>query len=377
MNKTKQNIAILTLPLNSNYGGILQAYALQQVLTEMGHSVIHLELLVNEGYSWWKIPFVFLKRVYRKYVLKDKWIIIRENYRDTICRNTKIFVSKYISRRFVTKEQLNTNLAEEYDVLLVGSDQVWRPKYIENFLHDAFLSFAKDAEVKRISYAASFGTSICEFSSEDLMVCSELLSSFAAVSVRELSGVELCRKFFGVNAVQMLDPTMLLKKEHYITLFQKTDTSVSEGDLMVYILDSSHEIKALIKDFAAYNDLRIFKTGFRYDDTDNVSIEERIPPKVEHWLRGFYNAKLVITDSFHACVFSIIFNKPFIAIGNKERGLSRFESLLSIFQLDNCLVDVSELNRISIPQIDWNQVNHILEEKRAEALSFLRTNLEC
>lgn len=372
----KLNIAVITLPLHYNYGGIMQAYALQSVLKDMGHSVTHIEQQCTSKLAKLMMPLVYLRRIFRKYITGDIWIVVGENFSNTICRNTKLFIEKHITLRFVGKRDFNKKLADEYDVIIVGSDQVWRPQYVGEFLYNAFLLFAEDSTVKRISYSASFGTSACEFSPEQLSVCARLLSKFNAVSVREFSGVTLCKDYFGVNAVHMIDPTMLLTKDHYMSLIQNGDVSLSEGDLMTYILDPNAKIKSYINKFATCNGLATFKTGLRYEDSDDVPIDERIPPKVEHWLRGFCDAKVVITDSFHACVFSIIFNKPFIVIGNKQRGFSRFESLLSMFHLEKCLIEINDLNALEIPHVEWNRVNQILEGKRKAAFDYLNMNLK-
>ena len=103
----------------------------------------------------------------------------------------------------------------------------------------------------------------------------------------------------------------------------------------------------------------------------------RIKPSVESWLKGFHDAKFIITDSFHGCLFSIIFNKPFLIIGNEKRGLARFNSLLSDFALMDRMILRKDENYSDIIQksIDWEAVNNRLEEKRREACRFLSTNI--
>ena len=91
---------------------------------------------------------------------------------------------------------------------------------------------------------------------------------------------------------------------------------------------------------------------------------------MENWLRGFVDAKLIITDSFHACVFAIIFNKPFICIGNNERGMTRFNSLLDLFGLQHCLLN--ENQSFEIPKINWEKVNIKLEELRKQSLACIK-----
>lgn len=99
-------------------------------------------------------------------------------------------------------------------------------------------------------------------------------------------------------------------------------------------------------------------------------MHDRIKPSVEKWLRGFYDAKFVITDSFHACVFSIIFHKQFVVVGNKERGMSRFESLLDMFGLKDRLVNIGD-DISSLNEIDFSAVDKIYDILKEESMSFL------
>ena len=113
----------------------------------------------------------------------------------------------------------------------------------------------------------------------------------------------------------------------------------------------------------------------KYDDP-SAPIEERIQQPVEKWLLAFYDAEFVITDSFHACVFSIIFNKPFIVYGNKERGFARFESLLKLFGLEERLVcSPNEIDKVLKTPIDRERVNSIHKQMKEKSLSFLTKNL--
>ena len=162
---------------------------------------------------------------------------------------------------------------------------------------------------------------------------------------------------------------MLLNKEDYIKLFEANKTPKSQGNLLCYFLDETNEKKELIKRIAEEKGLIPFNVKSKSDDI-NSPISERVQPPLEQWLRGFYDAEFVVTDSFHACVFSILFNKPFIVYGNRKRGLSRFESLLNIFGLKNLLIaNISEYQNINKPT--WKVVNEILDNHRKHAFAFL------
>lgn len=363
-------IAILTLPLHTNYGGILQAYALQTVLERMGHEVV----VIDKPYGWilplWKRPLIYTKRIIQKFLLGKKDITIlaeriqKQNY-PVISQYTQPFIDKYIHRKVVNSpEEIQES---DFDAIVVGSDQIWRPRYYSH-IENAYLAFAKHWNIKRIAYAASFGTDDWEYTPEQTKICGDLLKLFDTVSVRESSAVGLCKEHFGVEAQHVLDPTMLLDKEDYICLIEAAGTPKSKGTLLNYILDETPEKHELIEWIAKEKGLAPFRVNSKVEDP-TAPLEERIQPPVEQWLRGFYDADFVITDSFHACAFSILFNKPFVVIGNKERGMARFESLLSMFGLEDRLISsVEDYNHIGDMVFDQTK----LKEKRKLSRNFLK-----
>lgn len=365
-------IAILTLPLHTNYGGILQAYALQTILGRMGHDVHVIERKRKPlSLPIYKMPFSYGKRIIknligRRFPLFYEQKINRE--RPIIQQYTDEFIHKYIHLK--QYDTFSDILPSEYDAFVVGSDQVWRPKYFgANQMGNAYLQFTESWDVKRLAYAASFGTENWEYTPKQTEECSRLAKLFNAISVREDSGIELCKKYLGVDARHVLDPTMLLDKQDYINLFETTHTPPSKGNLLYYILDETEEKKEILKSIVDKTKLNPFNVKSNSNDI-NSPISERIQPPLEQWLRGFYDADFIFTDSFHACVFSILFNKPFIVYGNKNRGMSRFVSLLTMFGLEDTLVTSSK--SLSDVDFDWQKVNLTLSQKRKEAHSFLR-----
>ena len=204
-------IAIVTLPLYINYGGILQCYALQTVLERMGHDVVVLEK-PKYGRSY---PFIkalaICKRLFKRYVLGKKVNILLAPH-EIVNLHIKQFIHRYIHHNY--KRVWSPKTIHGVKAFVVGSDQIWRPEY-SHPIENAFLGFTKGMNVKRIAYAASFGVEQCTFSEEQLFICSALLKQFDAVSVREDSGVRICKESFGVEATQMLDPTLLLDADDY------------------------------------------------------------------------------------------------------------------------------------------------------------------
>lgn len=366
-------IAILTLPLHINYGGILQAYALQTVLKRMGHEVCLIEEKQRTArLPLWKAPLSYGKRILKNIMGCSVPIFYEQKInRETLMirQNTDLFINKYITRRIVANF---SDISEtDFDAIVVGSDQIWRPKYFPQ-VANAYLDFTEGWNVKRIAYAVSFGTNEWEYSREQTEHCKELVKQFDAVSVRESSGIDMCREHFGIEIQHVLDPTMLLKKEDYIYLFKNTDIPKSNGTLLYYMLDDSPEKRVVVNKLADENGFKIFRVNA--EDDISLPIEKKIAPPIEQWLRGFYDAEFVVTDSFHACVFSIIFNKPFIAFGNVIRGMSRFSSLLSMFGLEDRLrIEMSDY--IVNGGIDWNRVNSLLNKKRESSIKFLVNSL--
>ncbi len=365
-------IAILTLDLQTNFGGILQAYALQTVLERMGHEVVHLQAKHSRLHNPVVMPLVWVKRLYRKYFLGDRQLPVFENPYKWARKNTDRFISCNLNCRFLAPEEWNEGLAREYDAFVVGSDQVWRPFYTPDVTR-FFTAFLGQSDICRIAYAASFGVDVNEFSEEQIACGREYLKMFSAISVREESGIRLCEELFDVQACQVLDPTMLLRREDY-QRFASTAPQ-SPGNLMVYVLDRTEEKDAFISEFADKRGLVPFYANSKTEIPWNVDIPigERKQPPLENWLRGFADAEFVLTDSFHACVFSILFHKPFGVFVNLERGLSRIESLLRPLGLmDRCITDAPvDLDR----SIDWKFIDNVLMQKTESSLDFLKQGL--
>lgn len=363
-------ITILTLPLHVNYGGILQCYALQTVLERMGHEV---QVLTKPRYGrFYYVIYLFTvcKHLFKYFVLGKK-IAIFKTSRQIINQYTDRFIHQYI--RFYIKRTWTSKIASHFDAIVVGSDQVWRPGFIKP-IEAAFLSFLDDTNIKRISYAASFGVNYCEYAEKKRKICSSLLKKFDAVSVRESSGIQLCQKYFDAKAVQVLDPTLLLSADDYRALIKQSKTQPSQGNMMVYILDKTEEKENIVNRIAEEKGLLPFWMSNDFDD-NSLSLEQRIKMPVEQWLRSFDDAEFVLTDSFHGCVFSIIFRKQFLAIGNKERGLSRFNSLLTLFSLQDRLILSPNEYKEDLASIDYDQLQAQLQLLQNQSLSFLKANL--
>lgn len=300
-------IAILTHPLGANYGGILQAYALSKYLEAKGHCVTVLNLQ-HELYLY-------------KRVIKSILVALRHpRYNNPKYKNLNAFVKRNInySVPLTSQKQLKKYIERKnFDLFIVGSDQVWRADFARKYGYNYFLDFAPN-DSKKISYAASFGLSDWCYTAEETTVIKSLLNRFSAISVREDEGVKLCEKFLDINATQLIDPTMLLTSGDYDKLSLKRE--YEDSYTYVYWLgDEKEKAKALSS---------INQEGKRVVDISLRANDTLIP--VEQWVSNIKYSDFVVTDSFHGLVFSILFNKRFRVCSNKSGGNGRISSLLSL-----------------------------------------------
>lgn len=377
-------IGILTLPLYCNYGGIMQCYALQTILQSLGNETVILQREFSKRYTIKGICIYYAKH-FIKLLLgrQSSWHYYVDPQRhDFIAKNTYQFIEKNIKPRskhcFTTEELKQEYLRKKLDAIIVGSDQVWRPDY-SPCLTNYYLDFiSNNNRIKKISYGASFGSDKWNYSNEQTILCGTLLQQFDFVSVRESSGIKLCKEHFHIDAKQVVDPTLLLEPEDYQTLLSSNQTK--RGNLFCYILDKNQEKNDIINLIATKNRFKPFESmPLLSDTTYNLykNIDKCVYPPIEKWLSAFMEADMVLTDSFHGTVFSIIFNKPFWVIGNKERGIARFDSILSLFNLKNrFIVDYEHINLNINEPIEWSSVNKKRQELKKESIQFLLNALQ-
>lgn len=366
-------IAILTQPLHNNYGGLLQAFALQNYLKNQGHDVFTVDFSWNHKLRFFGIKAI-IGNIIRKYILRlpiKSIFPATEEQKRVIGQHTSRFTAEHIrtTQKIYSIAEFRYIKQYGFDAYVVGSDQVWRPVYSPG-MSAFFLSFlSKDEPAKRVAYAASFGVDNCdEFSAEQLAEYASLLQRFDAIGVREDSAVSLCKHHFGANVEHVIDPTLLLDKAIYCDLVEQDKTQPSNGNMMAYVLDKAPEKQQIIQWVANERGLTPFTV---------MPVQDGIYPPVTQWLRGFMDAEYVVTDSFHGVAFSIIFNKPFIAIGNYDRGLARFTSILNMFGLQERLIfSINELtSQIINRPIDFTKVNSLKTDKQQFAMAFLNNAL--
>lgn len=349
-------IGIFTQPLKSNYGGILQNYAMQVVLKRLGYEPWTVDYL---RFTWWDWFVAVVKVTIKKCLLRKSNYPVTPTNVQRQENSLRRFAQKHIQLTQPRVKYPNKSILQTYgfEALLVGSDQTWRPMY-NGKIYDMYLQLAEGMNVKRVAYAASFGTDQWEYTPEQEAECARLAKQFDAISVREASGVRLCKEHFCVEATHVLDPTLLLTANDYNELCK--DIEPREPFVFAYILDMNEQKVAEIKAFAEAKGLPYFikSAGATVKNTDSIEL----------WLSYFRDAAYVITDSFHGTAFSINYNKNFFVFLNEHRGNSRFDSLLNLFNLKDRVV--TSVNP-ETPSINWTEVNQLLNKERENCLNWL------
>lgn len=365
-------IGILTQPLANNYGGILQNWALQQALKQMGH----IPLTINIPYPHIKEKCDLARSCWRllKRLKGDKSIIFinadrQQNFLKTACKDLREFATNNINVMWHPGKVDNSFCDQhpEIKAFIVGSDQVWR-KAFSPFLPNYFLDFTENADVRRVAYGVSFGRKEMDVNQDELPFYSKLASRFDAISVREEDGKEICKKQLNSNASLAIDPTLLIDHSQYLDLIvDEKCHDKSNRYAAVYVLDRNKQKEKDIKLFCNQNGLTPKYIG--YPSTKGFQ-------SVESWLSDIANSQYVITDSYHGTIFSIIFRKPFTSICNPSRGASRFVTLLTSVGLENRLINEGEKFIPLYEVINYNEVDDIISDRRSESIAFLKKSLD-
>lgn len=379
-------IGILTFwQSTDNYGQILQCYALQQYLKELGHE----PFLIKYTFIGRRIKYSLLKRIFKVILIIP---ILKRIKRNRIKRENEIIQSKNSIRKFhffKDKYILQYNITytslrqlrkdpPHADCYIVGSDQVWAQTLDIDENKVFFLDFGQ-SDIKRISYAASFAMS--KYPTKLNYKLEQQLQRFNAISVRETDGVLIC-KHVGIKAIQVLDPTFLLTKDDYLRFVTPIDHS---NYIYIYSLNITvpEEIKwNELKSLAELSKTDIVVTPSSGYILGNEIFGEDINYdycSIEKWISNIFYSKMMITTSFHGIVFSIILQKDFIYIPLKKRfqqGNNRALDLLKKLDLNDRILDkTTNINVLFNRKIDWEKSYKRILLLKKESMQFLQDNL--
>lgn len=346
------NIGILTFHRALSYGAVLQTWALTQELKSLGYQV----QIIN-----YCEPFIF-KRPTGIWSFKKMYNLNRFR-KELVFRNFRKKRFLNVSKKINNVQELKSSELS-YDVLVVGSDQVWNSRLTGNSLYVYFLS---TFSTRKISYAASFGTDDWKGSVETTEEVKALLSDFDALSVRENSGRRLLQEVFHQQSSVVLDPTLVWSD------YSDMINSVPHSNYIFCFkvnYDSLFMEKAM--EIGAYLQKQVVFIGESKSITGSISVKN---PSVEDWLSLMYHADFVFTDSFHGLAFSLNFKKDFLMYNSNKHRFTRISSLLLELSLENRIFSSEVPTQELVSSVNYNLVNGKLRELRERSKSFLHKNI--
>lgn len=350
----KYDVGILGVWAGCNYGSIATYYALHQIITGMGYSVLMIDKpRISNG----------------------------QDVEMQMTHSRKFAAEHYnISKSYELDKMIELN--NICDTFVIGSDQVWNYGISKNFGKSYYLDFA-DSRKKKIAYACSFGHGVDFAPESERKVIAGLMKRFNAISVREDDGVKICKELYDISAEQVLDPVFLTDRDIFDKLAEKSKKNFKEPYIATYILDPTPEKKQAllyVSEKLGYKLVNMLdglpwlvktnKEKLGLEVVDNVQIED--------WINIIKNSHFVITDSCHGASFALLYEKNFIPIINKRRGYSRFKSLSNLFGFADRLVSEPNNiigNELILQNMDFIKIKSILTKEKQRCLQWLKDAL--
>lgn len=362
--------ATITFHGAHNYGSVLQAYALQQTIMSLGYENEIINLRTERQKDLYT---VFTKRKGLKYIFKNishlaYYFPLKKRYNkfeDFI--NSKL----KITREYATEAELR-QADMQYDTFIAGSDQIWNPIPVD-FDWSYYLIFVQQG--KRISYAPSFGqlSSLGDKGTEQNIA--DALKKFDVISVRERGSAQNIYRITGKESAIVLDPTLLVEREHWLSLVKNKKQLIKGNYIFFYTLFADPVRLSIVKKISKALNMPIVTSNFsnQYDVINPFKKLYDAGPL--DFLTLIRDAKIVVVSSFHGAVFSSILNVPFFAIDGMEDA--RISTLLTSLGLEHRTITAANVvEKINDSNgIDFKYVNNRIRVGRKTSMDFLKQNL--
>ena len=355
----KRKVGILTFHRANNYGAVLQCYALQETVKALGYNVE----IIN-----YKQPYI--ETVYKPIKKKELLNVLKRPrwYYGFFFKILPKRIQTYIKYKSFRKLHLKTGEAFDknksilcqYDTIIIGSDQVWG-LHCTNGIDEIYFAEFPNKVNKVLGYGISGNIdSLKEIGTENL---TRYYHNFNSISFREDSFQTYIKEHIGVESEVVIDPTMLLEKEKWECITNKVK---EKGDyILTYFLQEVKNISKLnedLKHFAKKEKCKLI----------NIFDVAHSPTEFLGWIK---NSKYIFTTSFHATVFSIIFNKDVYALRTHNGHDARYINLLSKLDISDRTIEVDDIVNMEISPIDYEKVNYRHSQLKEKSLSFLAENL--
>ncbi|MEE0779400.1 MAG: polysaccharide pyruvyl transferase family protein [Massilimicrobiota sp.] len=361
------NILITTFFRAHNYGAMLQAYALQKILKERNYNVEFLNYHDKDIDKHYKIIYTQGENI----IMKFKAIIASFYYLPINIKRYQVF-KKFQNQYLITTKQVYKNEYEVKqnppcsDIYITGSDQVWSSNSDRNLSDIYTLNFGDD-KTKRISYAASIG--LDKLSDKQKEIYKVKLKKIDYMSVREITAKRILSDIYKEDINVVLDPTLLLSKDEW-DFFCDDIQPVPEKYILVYIVNKNDQCTRIVNELSSITGLKVihFGRGKKYENILKSSYSEG--PK--EFVKLIQNAEYIVTTSFHATVFSIIFNKKFWVVPHQVTG-SRVIDLLNELDLSERMVFTYNdfLTKNYDSKIDFENAIKVIEKQKSASIKWL------
>lgn len=358
-------IGIVTIAHGANYGNRLQNYAVQEVFKSIGCET---ETIAydTEYISTVKLRFIhFIKAK----LLKKQIYHMQKKDKFQLFNKRKI---KFSKKMYVSPELFDIS---GYDMFSVGSDQVWNLYFSDTIKYKDLMFLTFVPSEKKIAYSASIGTD--DLPEEFAEFFTQFVSNFSSISVRESAGSRIIKKYCDKDAETTIDPTLMLSKQHWTKFSKKPKTLPKKEYIAVYfVANLPEDIKEYIKTVSEYYGYDIVRLKSGASSWTEIPDPKYFCADPQEFVYYIANATLVITDSFHASVFSTIFKKPFRVFERKDLNMnSRTQELFDKIHLGKwCIGNIEEPTE-KLLETDYAGVDEAIAKEQQKALNYLKKAL--
>ncbi|MBR3612345.1 MAG: polysaccharide pyruvyl transferase family protein [Bacteroidaceae bacterium] len=371
-------IALITIYHVPNYGSVLQAYATQELLEQLGHKCDVIKYRYPNEYHY---SMGHPKQTLKQKIRSRIYYILGRNATARKNKNLDVFRNKCLNftKEYSNLAKLKSEKWQNYDLFVVGSDQVWKSKY--NYGDTAFLlSFVPNGK-KRISIASSFASSTIPENMRERY--KKHLAKFDAISVRENNGAYIINKELSLDSKVsvILDPTLLLSKEEWLKKVPRSDFKKKKKYILLYMLTYAFEprpyIFEVLKHLQTLDDYEIIALeGYTpAEKAEGVVMTDKTDASINEFIDLFANADIVVTSSFHGTAFAVNFGIPLISIVPTDKGDDRQSTLLKNLNLHQCITpigtDIKGLN----PIYNKEQKDIELTNAREKSIEWIINNI--
>ncbi len=357
-------IGTITFHYAYNYGSALQAYALKRKLELLGHDVS----VINYIYEMDKKRYNLFR--FNQYSKPYKILVDLISLPNTINRKNNYlkFQKQFLKIsdcEILTDDEL-TKISENFNCVICGSDQIWNAECTKKVVPAYFLNFVKNPNILKMSYAPSIAHD--SIPDEYIFDFKLFLSNLDAISVREETGKKILENLTDKKITKVLDPTLLLELEEYINLEKKVN--IDGKYLVLYTLERNKTIFEYAKKIAEQNNIKVvYFNRFNINEFKNGINMFKYGPC--EFLNLIHNAEYVITNSFHATIFSILYGKKFTTFLTSKSGSRMNDFLTNLGLQDRIYSDNHDISQ----DIDYKQANLHLNEERKKSLEYLELSL--